>query len=141
MDVDAITGPALASPSADTIAVGLLDGETDALDGARRCARCWIAARRSPTFRHLAVAHTGEARVIVIGLGAAADLDTSALRIAAALVRDRAAELGSSHSVLGAARRRRGQSWPRRSSTGTILGAYRFDRFKPSEAPVVPLRG
>jgi leucyl aminopeptidase len=137
MDVDTITGPALAS-GADTIAVGLLDGETDVLDalGLRALAD---RGEAKPDFRHLAVGHTGETRVIVIGLGAAADLDHERMRIAAALVRGRAAELGSSHlswelpagadSELSAA-----------IVTGTILGGYRFDRFKPSDAPVVPRR-
>jgi leucyl aminopeptidase len=137
MDVDTITGPALQS-GADTIAVGLLEGETDALD-ALGVRVLLDRGEAKPDFRHLAVGHTGAARVIVIGLGAAADLDSERLRIAAAVVRSRADELGSSHL-----------SWdlpagadPERAAaivTGTILGAYRFDRFKPSDAPAVPQR-
>ncbi len=137
MDVDTITGPALQS-GADTIAVGLLEGETDALD-ALGVRVLLDRGEAKSDFRHLAVGHTGAARVIVVGLGAAADLDAERLRIAAALVRNRAEELGSSHL-----------SWelptgadPERAAaivTGTILGAYRFDRFKPSDAPAVPQR-
>ncbi len=89
MDVDTITGPALAS-GADTIAVGLLDGETDVLDALGLRALLESGEAKSD-FRHLAVGHAGDARVIVIGLGAAADLDDERLRIAAALVRTRAA--------------------------------------------------
>ena len=48
MDVDTITGPALES-GADTIAVGLLDGETDALDALGLRALAATAARPSPT--------------------------------------------------------------------------------------------
>src|ERR1700744_803298 len=95
MDVDTITGSALQS-GADTIAVGLFDREADALDalGLRALLE---RGEAKPDFAHLPVGHTEDARVIVIGLGAPAELDPERLRIAAALVRDRAAELASSH--------------------------------------------
>ena len=137
MDVDTITGPALQS-GADTIAGGLLEGETDLLD-ALGVRALLDRGEAKPEFRHLAVGHTGAARVIVIGLGAAADLDPERMRIAAALVRNRANELGSSHLSwelpAGA-----GPELAAAIVTGTILGAYRFDRFKPSDAPAVPQR-
>jgi leucyl aminopeptidase len=137
MNVDPITGPALQS-GADTIAVGLLDGETDPLD-ALGLRALLDRGEAKPEFRHLAVDHIGELRVIVIGLGAPADLDPERMRIAAALVRDRAGELGSSHISwelpAGA-----GSELAAALVTGTILGAYRFDRFKPSDAPAVPRR-
>jgi leucyl aminopeptidase len=139
MDVDTISGPALES-GADTIAVGLLDGETGALDALGLRALLDRGEAKSD-FRHLAVGHAGETRVIVIGLGAAADLDPERVRIAAALVRGRAAELGTSWlcwELPGSA-----SASPEIAAavvTGTILGAYRFDRFKPSDAAVVPRR-
>src|ERR1700722_16691478 len=95
MDVDTTTGPALEA-GADTIAVGLLDGEADALD-ALGLSALLDRGEAKPEFRHLAVGHIGETRVIVIGLGAEADLDPERMRIAAAFARNRAAELGSSH--------------------------------------------
>ena len=58
MDVDTITGPALQS-GADTIAVGLLDGETDALD-ALGLRALLDRGEAKPDFRHLAVGHTGD---------------------------------------------------------------------------------
>jgi leucyl aminopeptidase len=137
MDVDTITGPALQS-GADTIAGGLLEGETDLLD-ALGVRALLDRGEAKPEFRHLAVGHTGAARVIVVGLGAAADLDPERLRIAAAVVRNRANELGSSHLSwelpAGA-----GPEHAAAIVTGTILGAYRFDRFKPSDTPAVPQR-
>jgi leucyl aminopeptidase len=137
MDVDTISGPALKS-GADTIAVGVFDGETDALDGFGLRALL-DRGEAKPDFRHLAVGRVGEARVIAIGLGATADLDPERLRIAAALVRERAAELGSSHvswELPAGADSERATA----IVTGTILGAYRFDRFKPSDAPAAPQR-
>jgi leucyl aminopeptidase len=137
MDVDTISGPALES-GADTIAVGLLDGETDALDGFG-LGSLLERNEAKPDFRHLAVGHVGGMRVITIGLGAAADLDPERMRIAAALVRNRAGELGSSHLSweLGAGA---GSELVVALVTGTILGAYRFNRFKPSDAPAGPRR-
>ena len=88
-----MSSPALAS-GADTIAVGLLDDETDVLDALGVRALLESGEAKSD-FRHLAVGHAGDARVIVIGLGAAVDLDDERLRIAAALVRTRASELGT----------------------------------------------
>ena len=78
-----------------------------------------------PDFRHLAVGHTGEARVIVIGLGAAADLDPERMRIAAALVRSRAAELGSSHL-----------SWELPAGADPELRGGDRDRHDPRRLPV-----
>ncbi len=137
MDVDTIAAPATQA-GADTIAIGLFDGDTETLDALGLRALLDRGEAKS-SFRHLAVGHTGEATVIVVGLGASDDLDDERIRIAAALVRGRAAEVGSSHLAwelpAGAS--------PARAAalvTGTILGAYRFDRFKPSDAPAVPGR-
>src|ERR1700753_2099179 len=95
MDVDTFAGAALET-QADTIAVGLIDGERDAVD-ASGLGPLLHRDEAKPDFRHLAVGHTGDRRVIAVGLGAAAELDPERMRIAAALVRNRAAELGSAH--------------------------------------------
>ena len=58
MDVDTITGSALQS-GADTIAVGLLDGETDVLDTLGLRALLDRGEAKSE-FRHLVVGHAGE---------------------------------------------------------------------------------
>jgi leucyl aminopeptidase len=137
MDVDTINGPALAS-GADTIAVGLIDGETEVLDAFGL--RALLQRGEAKTdYRHLAVGHTGKTRVIVIGLGAAADLDPERARIAAALVRSRAAELGT-RSLCWQLPAGAGPEIAAALVTGTVLGAYRFDRFKPSDAPAIPQR-
>ena len=79
--------------------------------------------------------------MIVIGLGAAADLDPER---DADRGRARAQPRGRArHRCICAGSCPRAPASPEIAAalvTGTILGAYRFDRFKPSDAPVVPRR-
>ena len=96
MRIAATTDGPLAT-SADTIAVGVFDGEDVAHDvegdALQRLLDCGEARR---AFKHLAVAHArGASRWIVVGLGTREAFDAERARIAAATVYARARELGA----------------------------------------------
>jgi leucyl aminopeptidase len=113
---------------ADTVAVGVFEGETLA-DPSLQALVDGGEARA--TFKHLAVARVGDRRAILVGLGRRDRLEGERCRIAAALAVRRGRELGASHLAwelpcpgdedLAAA-----------LVHGTVLGAYRFTRYKPA---------
>ncbi len=79
--------------------------------------------------RHLAVAHAGGKRWVLVGLGKRSELDGERVRVAAASALGRARELGARrlcwelpHDV--------GPQIAAAIVEGTLLCAYRFDRFK-----------
>ena len=121
---------------AGTIVIGLFEGGSGVLDPLG-LGSLLTRGEAKAEFRHLAVGHRDEQPVIVVGLGSADRFDAGRARIAAAIVRLRAAELatGELHWQLPDAA---GDEVVAALVTGTVLGAYRFDRFKPSEGPVVP---
>ncbi|MBS1869033.1 MAG: leucyl aminopeptidase [Actinobacteria bacterium] len=129
MRIAATTDAPLAT-SADTIAVGVFDGEDvahDAGDGTLQRLLDRGEARRA--FKHLAVAHADDRRFVVVGLGARDAFDGERARIAAATVHARARELGATilcwevpHHVDDAV--------VAGLVEGTVLAAYRFDRYR-----------
>jgi leucyl aminopeptidase len=95
MRIAATTEAPLAT-DADTIAVGVFDGEDvvhDVADGTLQRLLDRGEARRA--FRRVAVVHAEERRWIVVGLGARDAFDGERARIAAAVVEGRARELGA----------------------------------------------
>jgi leucyl aminopeptidase len=95
MDVRATTDGPL-DTGADTIAVGLLEGEAvahDVDDGALQALVDSGEAR--PGLRKVAVAHAAGRRWILAGLGRRDELDPERARVAAAAVAGRARELGT----------------------------------------------
>jgi leucyl aminopeptidase len=136
MRASATTEAPLAT-SADTIAIGVFEGEGIAhdLDGAPLTALLQAGEARA-AFRHLALHHGEGRRWLVIGLGARDAFDPERARVVAAAVRGRARELGArvlcwelphhvSDSVASAL------------VEGTILAGYRFDRYRaaPEDEP------
>ena len=119
-----------ADSGADTIAVGVFDGEGIAHDvegGALGALLDGGEART--TLRHLAVAHAAGLRWILVGLGARDALTPERARLVAHAVRERAGELGAvrlcwelPHHV--------GDEIAGALVEGTVLSAYRFERFK-----------
>ena len=121
---------------ADTAVIGVLEDEKihHDIDGVLN--GLVSAGEAKAKHRHLAVAHAGGKRWVLVGLGAREDLDAEKVRIAAAAALGRARELGAvrlcwevPHKVgpeIGAA-----------IVEGTVLTGYRFDRFKgkPPEEP------
>ena len=118
----------LLEAGAGLVALGLFeDGELpaaiSALDG---------AGDAKGSFKKKLLLHAGGTRVLAIGLGKREDADPERLRVAAALAAKEAAalELDSLAWVLPAPE---DDAAAEAVVTGTVLGAYRFDRFKGGE--------
>ena len=116
--------------NADTIAVGVFDGEDVAHDvGDGTLQRLLDRGEARRAFKHLALAHADDRRFVVVGLGAREQFDGERARIAAAAVHARARELGAAtlcwevpHHVDDAV--------VAGLVEGTVLAAYRFDRYR-----------
>jgi leucyl aminopeptidase len=115
---------------ADTLVVGVFDGETVAHDVEGGALQRLIDSGEARTaFRHLAVGHAAHRRWLLVGLGPRSAFDAERARIAAAVALGRAQEIGTRRlcwelphhvddAVAGA------------FVEGTVLGAYRFNRYK-----------
>src|SRR3954454_5154897 len=113
--------------SADTRVIGLFEGES-LPEGPLRALSESGEARGKP--RALAVAHSEDGRrLIVVGLGKRDELDSEKARVAAAAAAGRAREL-SAHSLSWEAPPGAGVAGA--LVEGTLLGLYKFDRFKSS---------
>jgi leucyl aminopeptidase len=132
VNVEATTAAPLQS-GADTIVVGVFEGEDVAHDlpgGALGSLLESGEAQRK--FKRLAVTHHEGVRVILIGLGSREKFDAEQARAAAAVAHRRAREMAAStlcwevpHDV--------GDAVVEGLVQGTLLHAYRFERYKPSE--------
>jgi len=109
------TSDAPADTSADTVAVGIFEGEAvdDRFD----------AGEAKAKFKHLALAHSEGKRWLLVGLGDRERFDAERARVAAAVVHARSMELGA-----------RVLFWegpePAGFVEGAILAAYRYEAFK-----------
>jgi leucyl aminopeptidase len=119
---------------ADTIAIGVFDGKGVAHDTPGGELQALLdAGEAKSSFKHLAVAHAEGKRWIVAGLGDRERFDAERARVVAAVVAERAQELGT-----------RELCWelPHHSDDhvaggfveGTVLAAYRFDRYRATDA-------
>ena len=127
--VTATTQPP-AQTDADTIVVGLLEGEPPAADDLGAAVSALLEAGEArPRYRHLAQTRAGAQRVITVGLGAAADLTPERARVAAALAGRRARDLAT-RSLCWLVPAGAGDAVAEGLVHGTVLGAYRFDRFR-----------
>lgn len=127
MHVAATTDPALATP-ADTVAIGVLEGEALG-DGALQA--LVDAGEARPTFGHLAVTHADRRRVILAGLGPRDQLDAERARVTAATAGRRAREIGARH-LCWELPPDTGADVAAGLAQGTILGGYRFTRYRPT---------
>ena len=117
---------------ADTIVVGVFEGEDVAHDVANGALRALLEsgeARRN--FKHLAVAHAEGRRVILVGLGARASFDGECARVAAAVAGGRARELAT-RELCWEVPHQVGEDVVAGLVQGTLLHAYRFERYKPA---------
>ncbi len=109
---------------ADTIAVGLFEG--DSLEGP--AAPLVESGEAKPKPRRVAVTHADGKRWLVVGLGNRDDWDAEGARVAGAVAVARAGELGARFLCwrlpAGGAEAAGG------IVEGTLLGAYRFTRYK-----------
>jgi leucyl aminopeptidase len=121
---------AASETDADTRVVAVFEGER--LDEPELQALV-DSGEAKTALRRLAVTHDGGRRVILAGLGKRDELDPEKVRVAAAAAAGRARDLGA-----------KSLSWAAPSDDmrvagavveGTLLGLYRFDRFKSSPDP------
>ncbi len=117
----------------DTVVIGVLDGEKihHDLDGV--LGGLVAAGEAKAKHRHLAVAHAGGKRWILVGLGTRDELDGERVRLAAASALQRARELGA-RRLCWEAPHKVGPQIAAAIVEGTLLSAYRFDRFKSAPA-------
>jgi leucyl aminopeptidase len=130
--VEATTDSPLAT-GADTAVVGVFDGENvahDLPDGALGALLDSGEARRE--FKKLAVTHADGVRVILIGLGDRAKFDDERARVAAAVAHGRAREMGAG-TLCWEVPHHVGDEVVEGLVHGTLLHAYRFERYKPRE--------
>ncbi|MCW2996011.1 MAG: Leucyl aminopeptidase [Conexibacter sp.] len=127
------TTEAAASTAADTVVVGLVEGEGvphDVEEGALQALVDAGEAQASPGA--LAVAHAAGKRWILVGLGARERLSAEGLRLAAAAAHGRARELGASIVCFELPHKAREHQPARAVVEGTLMAAYRFTAFKTS---------
>jgi leucyl aminopeptidase len=85
--------------------------------------------------------HAGERAVLVVGLGKRAELDTERLRVAAALAAREASRLEAASLAWAAPDSEvEADAATEALVAGTILGSYRFDRFKGDDSDDRPAR-
>jgi leucyl aminopeptidase len=115
---------------AGLLAIGLCEGEELPAD----LASAPGATDAKGSFKKLTMLHPERpARVVVAGLGKREDLDAERLRIAAALVAKEAGALSLSSIAWALPESDDDEALAEGIVTGTILGAYRFDRFKSAD--------
>jgi leucyl aminopeptidase len=117
---------------ADTIVVGVFEGEDVAHEvpgGALGALLQSGEARRE--FKRLALTHAEGRRFILVGLGARGDFDAERARVAAALAHQRARELHTA-TLCWETPHHVSEAIVAGLVEGTLLHAYRFDRYKRS---------
>jgi leucyl aminopeptidase len=118
---------------ADGIAAGPSSSAGGAQDGALQALLDTGEARRA--FRHLALTHAAGRRWVVVGLGERDAFDAERARVAAATVVARIGELGA-RSLCWEVPHHVGDAVVEGLVEGTLLGAYRFDRYRaPADEP------
>jgi leucyl aminopeptidase len=134
VNVEATTESPLAT-GADAIVIGVFAGEQiahDVPDGTLQ--RLLDTGEARPDLGRLAVAHANGQRFVLVGLGPREEFEPERARVGAAAALGRAHELGAGmlcwevphhvdDAIVGAL------------VEGTVLAAYRFDRYKPAEPP------
>jgi leucyl aminopeptidase len=127
--VETTTAPALET-DADTVVIGVLEGEPlHAVQAREQLEALLDAGEAKSRFRHLALAHVAGRRVLLVGLGARDELDAERARVAAALAQRRARDLDA-RTLCWALPPGAGDEIAEGLVHGTLLGAYRFDRYK-----------
>ena len=129
MEVEATTATPL-DTGADTIAVGLFEEEEVAhdLEGAPLQGLVDSGEARAK-HRKLAVTHAADRRWLLVGLGPREEFDAERARVAAGLAQARAGELNA-RELCWEVPHHVGEDVVGALVTGTVLGAYRFDRYK-----------
>lgn len=130
VQIEASTERALAT-GADTIVVGVFEDEAVVHD--LPGAELVESGEASRALERVAVTHHDGRRVLLAGLGARAEFDSEAARVAAAVAHRRARELGTA-TLCWELPRGVGDEIVAGLVTGTVLAGYRFTRYKPAPA-------
>jgi len=132
--VETTTAPALAT-DADTAVFAVFDDEPLAADEAREQLEALLdSGEARGRFKHLALTHVDGRRVLLVGLGARDELSAERARVAAALAHRRTRELGAT-TLCWALPPGAGGEIAEGLVQGTLLSAYRFDRYKRGAKP------
>ncbi|HZL48641.1 MAG TPA: leucyl aminopeptidase [Solirubrobacteraceae bacterium] len=138
MQVSATTQPA-SDTDADTVLTGLFDGEQPPGDAPAELGKLLESGEAKSSFKALSLTHADGKRWLAVGLGARKAFTPERARVAAAVARERARELSSSHLCWQAPIEPDGD--PKRAAEivealveGTILADYRFDLHKSKPA-------
>src|SRR5437764_1032723 len=133
MRVTATTDAPRETP-ADTVAIGVFEGEGVAHDTSGSELQALLdSGEARPAFMHLAVAHADGKRWLLVGLGARDGFDSERARRAAAAAHKRAGELGA-RALCWEVPHHVGDDAAGALAEGTVLAAYRFDRYKDAPA-------
>src|SRR6478672_10482693 len=126
---------------ADTIVVGVLDGQLASADAPSEVADLLSTGEARGAFKSLALAHAGGKRWLTVGLGTGDDLTPERARVAAAVACDRARELSATR-LCWQLPTDAGADIAAAVVEGTVLANYRFDRHKskPPDGPDAPPR-
>ena len=129
VQVEATTAGPLDS-GADTIVVGVFEGEDVAHDlPGDPLGALLTSGEAQREFKRLAVTHSGGTRAILIGLGDREKFDGERARSAAAVAHRRAREIGAT-TMCWEVPHHVGDDVVEGLVEGTLLHAYRFDRYK-----------
>ncbi len=132
MQVTAIDAHARSS-DADTIAIGVFEGEEPAADSPAALGELLASREARRSFKSLALAHADGRRWLLVGLGARADFTPERARVVAATAGERAREI-STRALCWQTPSDGEQAIAAAIVQGTILGDYRFERHKSSNA-------
>jgi leucyl aminopeptidase len=130
VNVEATTESPLAS-GADTLVVGVFEGEDVAHDlPGGELAALLDSGEAQRKFKRLAVTHSDGKRVILVGLGDRTKFDGERARMAAAVAHRRARDIGAS-TLCWEVPHHVSDQVVEGLVHGTLLHAYRFERYKP----------
>src|SRR3954468_6447266 len=115
---------------ADTLAIGVFDGETVAHDVKGAALQRLIDSGEARTaFRHVAVAHAADRRWLIVGLGARDAFDAERARLVSAVALGRAQELGT-RALCWELPHHVDDAVAAGFVEGAVLAGYRFDRYR-----------
>src|SRR5437588_1199784 len=128
MEVSTSAQAAVAT-DADTIAVGIFEGEDPPQGLPAEAAALLSSGEARRTFKQLALAHADGRRWLLVGLGTRERFGPERARVAASLAAERAREI-STRALAWEAPLDGEQAIAVGIVEGTILGGYRFERYK-----------
>jgi leucyl aminopeptidase len=125
----AATSQAPGTSDADTIAVGVFDGEDAPPESPAELSELLASGEARRAFKSLALTHAEGKRWLLVGLGARADFTAERARVAASTAAARAREL-STRTLCWQLPVDTGPACAAAIVEGTLIGDYRFELFK-----------